>query len=133
MKMASLAATLVLAAGILTSSTHAQDAMKALKPADSPSKVVLDSWIHIGRKLIAMAEDFPEDKYDFKATPAQRSFAEQLLHGAGALYFFTDPVLGQKPPVWTTSDSKHAPRLTSSLRAGIITDTIGPAFSVCCA
>jgi len=25
-----------------------------------------------------MAEDFPEDKYDFKPTPAQRSFAEQL-------------------------------------------------------
>jgi uncharacterized damage-inducible protein DinB len=72
--------------------------MKAVKPADSPSKVVLDSWNDIGRKLIAMAEDFPEDKFDFKPTPAQRSFAEQLLHAAGANYFFTAPVLGQKPP-----------------------------------
>jgi len=100
MKMASLVATIVLAAGILAPSARAQDAMKkdAVKPADSPSKVVLDSWNDIGRKLIAMAEDFPEDKYDFKPTPAQRSFAEQLLHGAGALYFFTAPVLGQKPP-----------------------------------
>ena len=50
----------------------AQDAAKksaAPKPADSPSKVLLDSWNDIGRKLIAMAEDFPEDKYDFKPNP----------------------------------------------------------------
>ena len=47
---------------------HAQDAMKkdAAKPADPEVKVVLDSWNEIGRKLTAMAEDFPEDKYDFK-------------------------------------------------------------------
>jgi uncharacterized damage-inducible protein DinB len=89
-----IAATFVLPAG-------AQDAMKketAVKPDDSPSKVVIDSWNDVGRKLIAMAEDFPEDKYDFKPTPAQRSFAEQLLHAAGANYFFTSPAMGQKPP-----------------------------------
>jgi len=80
---------------------HAQDAMKkdaAVKPADPELKVVLDSWNEIGRKLTAMAEDFPEDKYDFKPTPGQRSFAEQLLHVAGACYYFTNPVTGQKPP-----------------------------------
>src|SRR5260370_20854826 len=40
---------------------HAQDAMKkdAAKPADPEVKVVLDSWNEIGRKLTAMAEDFP--------------------------------------------------------------------------
>jgi uncharacterized damage-inducible protein DinB len=95
-----LAATLVLP-------MHAQDAMKKdtpIKPPDRPSKVVLDSWNDIGRKLIAMAEDFPEDKYDFKPTPAQRSFAEQLLHMAGANYYFTNPVIGQKPP---TGDPKR--------------------------
>ena len=91
----------LLAATILTLLAHAQDAMKqqaAVKPADSPSKVVLDSWNDIGRKLIAMAEDFPEDKYDFKPTPAQRTFAEQLLHAANANYYFTNLALGQKPP-----------------------------------
>ena len=79
----------------------AQDAMKkdaAVKPADPELKVVLDSWNDIGRKLTAMAEDFPEDKYDFKPTPEQRSFAEQLLHAAGSCYYFTNPVTGQKPP-----------------------------------
>jgi uncharacterized damage-inducible protein DinB len=80
---------------------NAQDAMKkdaAAKPADPELKVMLDSWNEIGRKLTAMAEDFPEDKYDFKPTPEERSFAEQLLHAAGSNYYFTNPVLELKPP-----------------------------------
>src|SRR5580704_7635112 len=80
---------------------HAQDAMKndaAVKPADPELKVLLDSWNDIGRKLTAMAEDFPEDKYDFKPNPAERSFAEQLLHAAYANYFFINPAKGEKMP-----------------------------------
>src|SRR5580693_1111604 len=97
-----LLAAALLATTILTFPAHAQDAMKAapqaVKPADSPSQAVLAAWNDIGRKLIAMAEDFPEDKYDFKPTPAQRSFAEQLLHAANANYFFTDPAMGKPMP-----------------------------------
>jgi len=105
MKSPFLAAALLLTA--FTVPAPAQNAMKsdAIKPADGPSKVLLDNWNDIGRKLTAMAEDFPEDKYDFKPTPAQRSFAEQLLHAAGANYFVTNAVLGQKPP---TGDPKRA-------------------------
>ena len=69
------------------------------KAAVSPSQALLDAWNDVGRKLIAMAEDFPEDKYDFKPVPAQRSFAEQLLHAANSNYFFTNPAMGRKPPV----------------------------------
>jgi uncharacterized damage-inducible protein DinB len=69
----------------------------APKPTLGPSAALLSLWNEIGRKLIAMAEDFPEDKYDFKPTPAQRSFAEQLLHMAGSNDFFTDVVNGKKP------------------------------------
>jgi hypothetical protein len=74
--------TLAIAASVLTLPARAQDAPKKdapPKPAVSPSQALLDSWNDVGRKLIAMAEDFPEDKYDYKPTPAQRSFAEQLL------------------------------------------------------
>jgi hypothetical protein len=79
---------------------RAQEAGKkpAPKAAVSPSQALLDNWNDIGRKLIAMAEDFPEDKYDFKPTPAQRSFAEQLLHVANANYFFIKPAMGEAPP-----------------------------------
>lgn len=65
--------------------------------APSASQAVLAQWNEIGRKLIAMAEDFPEDKYDFKPVPAQRSFAEQLLHASSSMYYFTDPAQNQKP------------------------------------
>src|SRR6202162_6692027 len=99
MSKAPLFAAAMLAAAILTFPAQAQDKKEpAIKPPDSPSKVVLDSWNDVGRKLIAMAEDFPEDKYDFKPTPAQRSFAEQLLHAAGANYFFTNPAMGKEMP-----------------------------------
>jgi uncharacterized damage-inducible protein DinB len=70
---------------------------QAAKPATSSSEAVLEAWNEIGRKLVAMAEDFPEDKYDFKPTPAQRSFAEQLLHMAGSNDFFTQTAKGEKP------------------------------------
>src|ERR1700742_4711585 len=98
MKRTPFLATVLLAFAF---AAHAQDTMKkdaAVKPADPESKVVLDSWNEIGRKLTALAEDFPADKYDFKPTPAQRSFAEQLLHAAGSMYYFTNPAMGRKPP-----------------------------------
>ena len=69
----------------------------APKPKLGPSAALLASWNEIGRKLITMAEDFPEDNYDFKPTPAQKSFAEQLLHVAGSNDLFTDVALGKKP------------------------------------
>jgi uncharacterized damage-inducible protein DinB len=88
----------VAAAVAVASPAMAQEAAKkAAPPALSPSQAVLEAWNDIGRKLTAMAEDFPEDKYDFKPTPAQRSFAEQLLHMAGSNDFFTDVAKGQKP------------------------------------
>ncbi len=99
MKFRLSAAVLLIATAALP--LHAQEAAKKdtpIKPPDSPSKVLLDGWNDVGRKIIAMAEDFPEDKYDYKPNPAERSFAEQLLHVAGANYFFTNPAMGQKPP-----------------------------------
>jgi uncharacterized damage-inducible protein DinB len=81
------------------------------KPASTPSQVLLDNWNDVGRKLIAMAEDFPEDKYDFKPNPVQRSFAEQLLHAAGGNYYFINPAKGLKPP---TGDPKRADYATKA-------------------
>ena len=57
----------VAVAALLPSGTRAQDSPKG--PVLSPSQAVLQNWNEIGRKLIAMAEDFPEAKYDFKPVP----------------------------------------------------------------
>ncbi|MDR3739441.1 MAG: DinB family protein [Terracidiphilus sp.] len=92
---------IILVATLFLPLANAQTAPRmdyAPKPPGNPSTVLLDNWNAIGRKLIAMAEDFPEDKYDFKPSPAQRSFAEQLLHAAGANYFFINPAKGVEPP-----------------------------------
>jgi uncharacterized damage-inducible protein DinB len=101
MKKARLLAVVICAACVLVTPVHSQDMPKkdaAPKPAPSASEAVLAQWNDIGRKLIAMAEDFPEDKYDFKPTPAVQSFAQRLIHAAHANQFFINGVLGQKPP-----------------------------------
>jgi hypothetical protein len=97
---------------------YAQDSPKnAASPnlAPSPSAALLKQWNEIGRKLIAMAEDFPEDKYDFKAAPSTGTFAERMIHGAAANYFFTNFALGQKPP-----SEQDPPRAQFKNKAAII-------------
>src|ERR1700756_3205695 len=105
---------------LATLAAPAQDAPKkdaTPKPALSPSQAVLESWNDVARKLTTMAEDFPEDKYDFKPNPAERSFAEQLLHAAGANYFFINPAKGLKPP---EGDPKRAEYKTKAAVADFV-------------
>src|ERR1700687_6179000 len=100
MNKARLFAVVILAACVLVPPAYAQEMPKkdaAPKAAPSASEAVLAQWNDIGRKLIARAEDFPEDKYDFKPTPAVHSFAERLIHAAHANQFFINGVLGEKP------------------------------------
>jgi hypothetical protein len=97
---------------------YAQDSAKnTASPnlAASPSAALLKQWNEIGRKLIAMAEDFPENKYDFKAAPSTGTFAERMIHGAATNYFFTNIALGQKPP-----SDEDPPRAQFKNKAAIV-------------
>jgi DinB family protein len=77
---------------------RAQEApKKAPGPAPSPSEAVLEAWNDVGRKLIAMAGDFPEDKLQFKPQAESRTFAANLVHASASMYYFTDPAAGKKP------------------------------------
>jgi hypothetical protein len=69
---------------------------EAPKAIATESQIVLAQWNEIGRKLIAIAEDLPEAKYDYKPNPDSRSFVGQLLHVSASMYYFTDPAQGQK-------------------------------------
>ena len=92
-----LGAACLLALAFAALPAMAQEAAKkAPKPAPSPSQAVLESWNDIGRKLIAMAEDFPADKYDYKPHPDSRSFVQMLLHVSASMYYFTDAAQGKK-------------------------------------
>ncbi len=79
--LAMAAAMLLLAAGTrLYGQNDPQN--QTPRPALSRSEEILDRWNDIGNKLVVMAQDFPEDKYDFKLQKDERTFALNLLHAA---------------------------------------------------
>ena len=59
-----------------------QSQNQAPAPVRSRADETLEMWNAIGNKLVAMAQDFPEDKYDFKVQKDERTFAQNLLHAA---------------------------------------------------
>jgi uncharacterized damage-inducible protein DinB len=44
--------------------------------------VLVTRWSEIGDKIITLAEEFPEDRYDARPVADVRSFADQLRHVA---------------------------------------------------
>ena len=98
MKRTVLAGVALLCACFATHPLRAQEAAKkAPGPAPSPSEAVLEQWNDIGRKLIAMAQDFPEDKFSFKPQAESRTFVANMVHAAASMYYFTDSAAGKKP------------------------------------
>jgi hypothetical protein len=71
--LALLAVTLLALAASLHGQAQTQNQTPG--PARSRSDEMLERWNDIGNKLVAMAKDFPEDKYDFKVQKDQRTFA----------------------------------------------------------
>jgi uncharacterized damage-inducible protein DinB len=69
-----------------SSCCRAQAPKQEPRPAGSRTDEMLDLWNDIGNKLIITAQEFPEDKYDFKLQKDQRTFAENLLHIAAVDY-----------------------------------------------
>ena len=77
---------------------RAQEAKKAQpKPAPTMTEALLVQWNDIGRKLIAMAGDFPEDKLQFKPQADSRPFVTNIVHATAFMYYFTDLAQGKKP------------------------------------
>jgi uncharacterized damage-inducible protein DinB len=88
-----MVAMTLLAAFGLSLHAQAQNQTQAPKPALSRSEEMVNRWNDIGNKLVAMAQDFPEDKYDYKLQKDQRTFALNLLHAA-ALDFIVIRLVG---------------------------------------
>ncbi len=74
--------------------SHAQAQEQAPLPASSRAEEMLGRWNAIGNKLIAMAQDFPEDKYDYKLQKDERTFAQNLLHEAALDFVLMRAVAG---------------------------------------
>ena len=103
--------------GLLTLLTLAPSAAWAqAKPADAsgqnPRAVQMKALEHQRQFLLQMADSMPERLYADKATPAQRSFTEQVQHAAGAVPFVSAMALkGPRPALPDSS--------TANTRAGL--------------
>lgn len=86
-------ALFVLAAPLVAAAQQSAAPAAAASAADD----LLAAWNREAKKLVDMAEDFPEDKYNYKPTPDVRSFAEQLTHVAEANVRFASLARGQAP------------------------------------
>lgn len=71
-----------MAIGLVAFAASLRPAVAQTPPAADPSvkDVLLEKWNDIGGKIVAMAQEFPEEKYDFRPVPGVRTFAEQLRH-----------------------------------------------------
>jgi uncharacterized damage-inducible protein DinB len=59
----------------------------ALRPTAQSVSIqsdLLKDWTNMKETMTKIADAMPEDKFDYKPTPAQRSFGEQILHVAQA-------------------------------------------------
>ncbi|HEV2287663.1 MAG TPA: DinB family protein [Candidatus Acidoferrales bacterium] len=70
-------------------------AQAAAKKAPGPEQTLLRQWNNIGNKIIAMAEDWPADKYNYRPNDQVRTFGQILVHIAAANYFAINPVQGK--------------------------------------
>ena len=88
--------------------------------ARSRAEETLEWWNHIGNKLIAMAKDFPEDKYDFKVQKDERTFAENILHAAGVDYIFMNALSSTKLGPDLGKDPENPSRSIFKTKADVV-------------
>lgn len=75
--------TILLAATLGASLATAQ----APRPPQSASERLSRNFADINRKVLAVAEDFPADKYGFRLKPEMRTFGEVIVHVASGVVF----------------------------------------------
>jgi len=86
----------------------------------SRAEETLEWWNQIGNKLITMAKDFPEDKYDFKLQKDQRTFAQNLLHVAAIDYYLIGKVSGKKAGPDFGKDFENPSREVYKTKADVV-------------
>jgi uncharacterized damage-inducible protein DinB len=66
--------------------------------AQSDVKSIVLKHLKISRDFtLKVAGQMPEATYDFKLTPPQMSFAEQMVHLSQSLSVFVSPLVGEQP------------------------------------
>lgn len=95
----------------------------AAQSASPIAAALRESTEEQGRNLVAAADVMPADKYGFKPTPAQMSFAEMVLHVAGGSTFLCATIGGKERPNW--------PRLAATAPKDTLVARLRSAFEFC--
>jgi uncharacterized damage-inducible protein DinB len=74
----------------------------------TPAKSFTEQFEDITGRLLAMAKDFPEDKYSYRATKDVRSFREIVVHVASGNAYAAKAGRGEKAN-WDEIDPKGYP------------------------
>jgi len=88
---------LALCACAISLVTARSAAAQQAKGPETVRDVYLAGWNEIGEKLVKMAEEFPENKFDFKPAEGVRTFADVLRHVAFWNEWATKRARGEKP------------------------------------
>jgi hypothetical protein len=80
--------------------------LQALCQARSTAESVRGHFAYVNGKILAMAKDFPEDKYDFKLKPEMRTFGAVIVHIASGNVYAAKVGRGEKAN-WDELDLSH--------------------------
>lgn len=79
------------------------------KKVDTPAQSVRKHLAGIDKRILEMAKDFPEDKYDFRLKPEMRSFGEVLVHLVSGNIYATQTAKADPKAEWGELDAKKYP------------------------
>src|SRR3954470_1832729 len=94
MRRLSRAVPFVMSACVVLGASLAQ--AQTAKPDPATRDVLLKHWSDIGQKVVTLAEEFPEDKYEFRPAAGVRTFGDQLRHVAFWNGFVAKNARGEK-------------------------------------
>jgi DinB superfamily len=80
-------------------------ACRAQQAPPSPAQSVRGNFAAINRKILAMAKDFPEDKYGYRLKPEMRSFGEVIVHVTSGIVYAAKAGRGENVK-WDEIDPK---------------------------
>jgi len=79
-------------------------------------EVLVARWADIGDKVVALAAEFPEERYEFRPVPEARSFGDQLRHVA----FWNDYVGKTIRGEAASGDANELPRAAFPDKAAVV-------------
>lgn len=82
-------------------------AMQAQRPPRTIDEAINQQFISLNEKVLAMAKDFPADKYDYRPQPGVRSFAEVVIHIASGNIYAAKAGRLEKGVNWDELDPKN--------------------------